>query len=131
MSVNHATRRPSTAAPRTHQASTVRFVPATATAQALARSNVAAGRLPDSGRQMPVAVPAPWEANAVDLARLDKTDPASRRRLNNAWRALKHDAPDEAAQLGDLYGALRQRFPGAGFLVPADTLDEPADEGDA
>lgn len=80
--------------------------------------------LPDAHRVMPAATEDDWEQTAVDITRLDKTDPANKAAINNAWRRLKTDAPDEAAHLAELFPRLRAHFPGAGIQVPADTLEQ-------
>tara|TARA_B100002049_G_scaffold200912_1_gene159445 strand:- start:1261 stop:1638 length:378 start_codon:yes stop_codon:yes gene_type:complete len=71
----------------------------------------------------PVGVSEDWETGAVDITRLERDDPADKRRINNAWRALKADVgADEAAQVGELFQKLRAHFPDAGIEVPAETL---------
>lgn len=81
------------------------------------------GKPVNNGTPCPVSRPAAWELSAVDLTRLNKNDPACRRQINNAWRALKAEAGERtAAEIGGLFQALREHFPNAGLEVPAETL---------
>jgi len=93
-------------------------------ARARTLENIKAGRAPDIHRLAPVAVEDAWEATAVDITRLDKNDPAEKRRINNAWRRFKEDAPAEAADLAAFFPRLRAAFPDAGIEVPAETLQD-------
>jgi len=81
--------------------------------------------MPDAHRILPAAPEEPWAETAIDITRLDRRDPAQRRQINNAWRALKAAAPAEAEHLRQLFPQLRKHFPQAGIEVPAATLEDP------
>lgn len=70
-------------------------------------------------RPVPVSIPEPWEATAVDLTRCDN------RSKNRAWRRIKSESPDVAQAMQHDIPALQQALGiTCGVFVAADYIKE-------